>query len=287
MAREFENRSSPIVFPEDFSEALRQLEAIPPPRRWLYRAVLRVLRQPSALWTVNWIRGVLFALRTIPREGYDVWQVGRWACWSAGAIQLRSEFTRLLGLVKRAEPRCVLEIGCAGGGTMCAWARISAPCAKLVGVDLHRDARLRDLPPENEVERRIRAVLKLTQTLNLVWGDSHSHEVKRRVLEALKGQAVDFLFIDGDHSYEGVRRDFEDYAPLVRDGGLIAFHDIVPDFEARYGVTTGVSWSGEVPNFWEEISSQYRNITLVENPAQDGAGIGVITYSHRHAGARG
>jgi hypothetical protein len=33
------------------------------------------------------------------------------------------------------------------------------------------------------------------------------------------------LFIDGDHRYEGVRRDFEMYSPLVGAGGLIAFHD--------------------------------------------------------------
>ena len=34
--------------------------------------------------------------------------------------------------------------------------------------------------------------------------------------------AIDFLFLDGDHSYEGVRRDFENYAPLVRPGGIVA-----------------------------------------------------------------
>jgi predicted O-methyltransferase YrrM len=38
---------------------------------------------------------------------------------------------------------------------------------------------------------------------------------------------VDLIFIDGDHSYEGVKQDFEIYAPLVRSDGLIAFHDIL------------------------------------------------------------
>ena len=36
---------------------------------------------------------------------------------------------------------------------------------------------------------------------------------------------LDFVFIDGDHSYEGVRRDWEDWSPNVRRGGLIALHD--------------------------------------------------------------
>src|SRR6266545_2982172 len=36
---------------------------------------------------------------------------------------------------------------------------------------------------------------------------------------------IDFLFIDGSHEYEDVRRDHELWAPRVRAGGRIAFHD--------------------------------------------------------------
>jgi predicted O-methyltransferase YrrM len=46
-------------------------------------------------------------------------------------------------------------------------------------------------------------------------------------LEALLGgRSIDVLFIDGDHSTEGMLQDFRDYAPLVRKGGIIAVHDI-------------------------------------------------------------
>jgi cephalosporin hydroxylase len=38
-------------------------------------------------------------------------------------------------------------------------------------------------------------------------------------------ESIDFLFIDGDHSYQGVLTDWLLYAPLVRSGGIIAFHD--------------------------------------------------------------
>lgn len=37
--------------------------------------------------------------------------------------------------------------------------------------------------------------------------------------------SLDFLFIDGDHNYEAVRKDFEDWAPLVQAGGFILIHD--------------------------------------------------------------
>lgn len=38
---------------------------------------------------------------------------------------------------------------------------------------------------------------------------------------------IDFLFIDGDHSYEGCRIDFEAWIPKVRDGGMVIFHDVL------------------------------------------------------------
>ena len=38
-------------------------------------------------------------------------------------------------------------------------------------------------------------------------------------------EPVGLLFIDGDHSYEGVRADFEAWSPRVAPGGVIAFHD--------------------------------------------------------------
>jgi MMP 1-O-methyltransferase len=36
---------------------------------------------------------------------------------------------------------------------------------------------------------------------------------------------ISFLWIDGDHSYEGVKKDFDLWSPFVIEGGLIAFHD--------------------------------------------------------------
>ena len=41
----------------------------------------------------------------------------------------------------------------------------------------------------------------------------------------VSGASGRFLLIDADHSYEGVRRDFEAWSPLVAPGGLIVFHD--------------------------------------------------------------
>ncbi len=40
---------------------------------------------------------------------------------------------------------------------------------------------------------------------------------------------IDFLFIDGDHSIEGCKNDYNLYAHKVSKGGFIAFHDYYED----------------------------------------------------------
>jgi predicted O-methyltransferase YrrM len=48
----------------------------------------------------------------------------------------------------------------------------------------------------------------------------------------------EFIFIDGDHSYEGVRQDIIDYFPLLAPGGIMVFHDYLPPLndENREGI---------------------------------------------------
>jgi predicted O-methyltransferase YrrM len=48
-----------------------------------------------------------------------------------------------------------------------------------------------------------------------------SHEIAKDF-----DKKVDFLFIDGDHSYEGVKSDVEDWFPKLNNGAIVIFHDI-------------------------------------------------------------
>ncbi|MCS6956178.1 MAG: class I SAM-dependent methyltransferase, partial [Candidatus Calescibacterium sp.] len=70
----------------------------------------------------------------------------------------------------------------------------------------------------------------------------------------------------GDHSYEGIKQDFEWYAPLVRSGGIIAFHDIKPSLPDN--------WI-QVGRFWEDIKGKYTYKEIISNEASWG-GIGVL-----------
>jgi predicted O-methyltransferase YrrM len=186
---------------------------------------------------------------------------------AAGAIQKVPELARLIALVKARRPRAVVEIGSFRGGTLAAWCKVAAADAALVTVDLPDAAETPVAPDE------LRRLARSGQQLEVVRGDSHVPETRNKVVAALGGRKVDFLMIDADHSYEGVRRDFELYAPLVCDGGLIAFHDVVPETR-RSDI--------EVSRFWREIRDRYEYEEFISPGREFGlgpwGGIGVLRY---------
>jgi hypothetical protein len=50
-----------------------------------------------------------------------------------------------------------------------------------------------------------------------------------RIVELVRSYGpYDFIFIDGDHSYDAVRKYWLNYGPMVADGGIVVFHDILP-----------------------------------------------------------
>lgn len=61
-----------------------------------------------------------------------------------------------------------------------------------------------------------------------LWTFIHGNSAKQydEIVSKLPGQ-LDILFIDGDHTHPGVDADFR-YADLVRPGGMLFVHDIIP-----------------------------------------------------------
>jgi predicted O-methyltransferase YrrM len=182
------------------------------------------------------------------------------------ASQRREELFSLLERIRALEPRRVCEIGTSAGGTLYLLTRVSAPDAVIVSIDISIPLHTRAL--RSRFARDGQRVVSIE-------GDSHSRSTKEGLVRALEGEQLDVLFIDGDHSYDGVRADFELYRDLVRAGGLIALHDINEDFRTRLGIETA-SISGEVPRFWRELTAANRTEELIADPEQDGFGIGVV-----------
>jgi cephalosporin hydroxylase len=179
--------------------------------------------------------------------------------------QVRSEVIALGKMLQALAPARSLEIGTNYGGTLLLLCNLSSPSAKIISVDLPL-GRFGGGYPRRKIPL-FRKFRKPGQQLHLIRADSHRQETKERVLRVLDGDLLDYLFLDGDHTYEGVRRDFEMYAPLVRGGGIIALHDIAVhnrDSECQ------------VDKFWSEVKNQFRHQEIVENPKQGWAGVGIL-----------
>jgi predicted O-methyltransferase YrrM len=134
-----------------------------------------------------------------------------------GITQKEDEIRALFDRVRSEQPMRILEIGLDRGGTLFLWTRAASPDAHLISVDTCPLGPLGRLAPF-AVSRR--GFARAKQRIELLMpSDSHSEETRRSIASSFGGEPIDFLFIDGDHTYDGVRRDFELYAPMVRPGG--------------------------------------------------------------------
>jgi len=180
-------------------------------------------------------------------------------------LQSRTELEALLAEVARLRPATVAEIGTASGGTLFMLTRAAADDATLVSIDLPGGAfgggyLLWRAP-------LYRSFARPGQRVHLLRRDSHDPSTLEALQEVLGDRKVDFLFIDGDHTYEGVKQDFEMYRPLVRPGGMIGFHDIVP-----HSAESGC----EVNRFWNEIRGSFDSVEFVKDRRSQFGGIGLI-----------
>lgn len=161
-----------------------------------------------------------------------------------GALQKEGELMEFLGVVRDRQPTGILEIGSYRGGLTWAMRQV-VPDAFIVTVDN------RTMPPPT---------LTVASDIH-VDGDSGSEDVVDEVWRLFEGQDLDLLFIDGDHSYEAVKRDYHAYAGTVEPGGLIAIHDVSVPHENTA--------AHDVIRFWNEIRYGRPHATIF-HPAGDG-----------------
>lgn len=167
--------------------------------------------------------------------------------------QARSEILQLGKTLQAFAPKRSLEIGTNYGGTLFLLCTLSPPDAKIISLDLPSG------PFGGGYPRRkiplFRRFPTADQKLHLIRADSHAPETKERVLQILEGEKLDYLFIDADHTYDGVQRDFQMYSRLVRSGGMVVFHDI-----ATYNPESKC----QVARFWAEIKDRYQHREIIE-----------------------
>lgn len=137
-------------------------------------------------------------------------------CQSFGVRQRGEELCAVAGILIAAQPRNILEIGVYSGGSFALWCALAS--GRKIGIDSGSIG--------GPIHQHIADFQTRFGQVEIIKGDSHDESTRQEVLRQLQGEPLDFLFLDGDHTLEGVSLDYQMYAPLVRGGGWIGFHDI-------------------------------------------------------------
>jgi len=149
------------------------------------------------------------------------------------------------------DPKNILDIGCYDGGSTF---YLNHFAKNHITIDLHDPSRF-------DVN-----YMTASETYEYIGGDSHLPTME----QYFKKYDWDFVFIDGDHSYEGVKADFYNVLPFLKKGTPVAFHDtVISEFHHTHGCFVG--------EFWRDLQVEYKATRFAEfktNP--DWAGIGIV-----------
>jgi len=167
------------------------------------------------------------------------------------------------GLTPRSKPFNILEIGTKFGGTFYLWCTMNKSSGLNISIDMDDGGKHGGIGTE-KMDERDEWFKDRFNNCYFIRGDSHSLTTKTKLMkhfdptitkpfdELFPEGILDFLFIDGDHTYDGVRKDWEMYSPFVSRSGIIAFHDItISDYHHKRDVYVG--------EFWENLT---KNIAL-------------------------
>lgn len=151
-------------------------------------------------------------------------------------------------LMEQWRPRRVVELGVFHGDSLCGMCQAAQYCGletEIIGIDswagdihtgAYAESVLEDLqrhhgPRYGSFSRLERGLFDSQATL-------------------FEDNSIDLLHIDGEHTYEAVRHDFETWLPKVRPGGMILFHDTDVLDRPEFGVF----------KLWEEISPGHASL---------------------------
>lgn len=169
------------------------------------------------------------------------------------------EFDKLVEHFRKLVPRSrVLEIGSLIGDTLRTWMALMETPGTIVSVDVI-------VPPEDGRHRQQKDGHqihwpRMARNLGLEFYAFNDDSTNGITVANVKSvlPIVDFLLIDGGHDENTVRADWKNYSPLVREGGMIAFHDLgIPD----------------VRRVWDVARKGTISIEIVENPGVWGIGV--------------
>lgn len=152
-------------------------------------------------------------------------------------IQVYEEVFQLGCFLNVLKPNNILEIG-ARGGTFLLFNKLSTGFKIAVDLDISFNESI--------------YMSMFGENFHFINRNSQDEQTFKMIKEICP--QFDFIFIDGDHSYEGVKRDFDLYKKLLSPRGYIAFHDIDPNHVFLNSYSNGESKTGKVRRFWQELN---------------------------------
>lgn len=176
------------------------------------------------------------------------------------AVQVESELVGFLDLLRNEEVTSYLEIGVGRGDTFHEVVSHLPLGSKAVAVDSPESAW--GLNGSHDQLIAVSHDLSDDYRIKVIFGDSRDKEI---IQKASAFAPFDCVFIDGDHTLQGVTADWENYGKF---GKIVAFHDIVDTMRPNQ-----LGEKIEVPLFWAEIKKKYRHIEFVAPGSTMGIGV--------------
>ncbi len=163
----------------------------------------------------------------------------------------------LYGLCRSMKPKVCVEIGSARGKSACyiGLALKENGHGKLYAIDPHAPTNWND-------SESVETFPIMQRNLEAVSASDVVEIVRKTSDKAALGwtNPIDLLFIDGDHSYDGVKKDWDLFVPFVTKFGMVVFHDTI------WGLETNSQWTRAdmgVPRFVDDLRKQgYQVLTL-------------------------
>lgn len=164
------------------------------------------------------------------------------SAWISAGHQYKNEITKI------GDINCIVEIGVDFGYSLFKLAQ-DFPNAVVIGFDPYGIYHHSDQAKEHVLKYlplfpNARLELLYSAEAYKLWRDPSIY------------MDIDLLHIDGDHSYDAVKFDYETWVPSVRPGGAVMFHDIF-------------AFPNDVGRFFNELPGNKVSLDI------GGAGLGV------------
>lgn len=134
-----------------------------------------------------------------------------------GVVSQHSEIEDALLRKYAKDAKTIVEIGVAEGASAFSLRDVASPKTTLYLIDPYLPGRL---PFFNATKLVAHRYVGSSSNVTVEWIEAFSYDVCKNW-----DKPIDFLFIDGDHSYEGCLRDWKEWSPFISKNGIVAFHD--------------------------------------------------------------